>query len=115
MNGHCGNRRHVSHTQKQRRNIARAQPEPASRPVDAVPQDSGAANGRDSSGDGSVSNEQHAAEEAQWQLPETTLPGPVTKGDVLVLTKARLQGTVDVHKVYSIARFSRSLATELMC
>ena len=35
------------------------------------------------------SKEERAAEEARWQLPETTLPGPATKGDVLVLTKAR--------------------------
>ena len=35
------------------------------------------------------SKEERAAEEARWQLPETALPGTATKGDVLVLTKAR--------------------------
>ena len=58
-----------------------------------MPQDSGAVDDRDS-GDDTVSMDQHDVDEARWQLPETTLPGPATKGDVLVLTKARLWGKV---------------------
>ena len=58
----------------------------------------------DSSDGGSVSKEQRDAEEARWQLPETTLPGPATKGDVMVLTKARLLSGVEDRLVKCLRR-----------